>query len=707
MEPETVMKITSILNPKSIAVIGASHNPEKIGHQVLKNIVKAGYEGKIYPINPKGGEILGLKAYKSVLEVPDEIDLAVIVVPAKIVPQVVEESGQKGVKGLVIITSGFSEVGEEGRKLEEQVLEIARKYGMRIVGPNVVGVCNTKHKINASFAMGMPYEGEIALISQSGALGVALIGRTWIDRVGLSKFISIGNMADLNFSDFVEYLKDDDETKVIALYIEGVKDGRRFIEVSSETSKVKPVVALKAGLSQRGAAAAMSHTGSLAGSANVYKAAFKQAGVIMAEDLTDMFVKANALALCPKMQGDNWVIITNGGGVGVLSTDAGEKYGIPLPDIPEELKNKFRKCMPEFGSPKNPVDLTGMATEKEYKEAIKVALESEYVHGMVVLYCHTAHTDPMEIAKAIKEAIDESGGMKKPVVVSFIGGKEVYQALDWLKENKIPAYDAPELAVKALATIRHYTKWTERPLIKPTPPEGIDREKARKIIEKVLSEGREWLFEDEAKELLAAYGVRVTRVAMAKTEDEAVEYAKKIGFPVVLKIVSPDVVHKSDVGGVKVNIKNEEEVRKAYNEILENVKKHVPGARIEGILVQEMAPWGTEVIVGSTRDPQFGPTVMFGLGGIFVEILKDVTFRVAPIGTDEAKEMVKEIRGYPIIAGARGREPLDIDALTEAIVRISWLVYENPEIQELDANPIFLYRKGLMVADARIRVKRQ
>ncbi|HHC18855.1 MAG TPA: CoA-binding protein, partial [Euryarchaeota archaeon] len=520
-------------------------------------------------------------------------------------------------------------------------------------------------------------------------------------------FISIGNMADLNFSDFVEYLKDDNETKVITLYIEGVKDGRRFLEVSSETSKVKPIVALKAGLSQRGAAAAMSHTGSLAGSANVYKAAFKQAGIIMAEDLTDMFVKSNALALSPRMKGDNWVIITNGGGVGVLSTDAGEKYGIPLPDIPEELKNEFRKCMPEFGSPKNPVDLTGMATEKEYKEALKIALESDYIDGIVVLYCHTAHTDPLEIAKAVKEAIDESGGMKKPVIVSFIGGKEVYQALDWLKENKIPAYDAPELAVKALATIRHYTKWTERPLIKPTPPEDIDREKARKIIEKALSEGREWLFEDEAKELLAAYGVRVTRVAVAKSEDEAVEYAKKIGFPVVLKIVSPDVVHKSDVGGVKVDIKNEEEVRKAYNEIIENVKKHVPNARIEGILIQEMAPWGTEVIVGSTRDPQFGPTIMFGLGGIFVEILKDVTFRVAPIGADEAKEMVKEIRGYPIIAGARGHEPLDINALTDAIVRISWLVYENPEIAELDANPIFLYKEGLMIADARVRVKRQ
>ena len=706
MDPEIALKITKMLDPKSIAVIGASRNPEKIGYQVVKNLLNAGYEGKIYPVNPNADEILGLKAYPSVLDIPDDIDLAVIVVPAKIVPNVIEDCGKKGVNGLVIITSGFSEIGEEGKELEEKVVEIAKRYGMRIIGPNVVGICNTKHKVNASFAMGMPYEGEIALVSQSGALGVALIGRTWIDRVGLSKFISIGNMADLNFSDFVEYFKDDHETKVIALYIEGVKDGRRFLEVSAESSKVKPIIALKAGLSKRGASAAMSHTGSLAGSAEVYKAAFKQSGVIMAEDLTDLFVKANALALCPRMKGDNWVIITNGGGVGVLSTDAGEKYGIPLPDIPEELKNEFRKCMPEFGSPKNPVDLTGMATEKEYKEALKIALKSDFVDGIIVLYCHTAHTDPMEIAKAIKEAIDEEGGMKKPVIVSFIGGKEVYDAIDWLKENKIPAYDAPEMAVKALATIRHYTKWSERPLIKPKPPEGIDREKARKIIEKALSEGREWLFEDEAKELLASYGIRVTKMRIAKTEDEAAQYAREIGFPVVLKIVSPDVVHKSDVGGVKVDIKSEDEVRRAYNEILENVKRHVPNARIEGILVQEMAPWGTEVIIGSTRDPQFGPTVMFGLGGIFVEILKDVTFRVAPIEKEQAKEMIEEIKGYPIIAGARGRKPLDKETLADAISRVSWLVHENPEIIELDANPVFLYEKGLIVADARVRLRR-
>ncbi len=689
-----------IFKPKSVAIVGASRDPKAIGHQCVKNLIDSGYEGKIYPVNPKADEIAGLKCYHSITEIPDEVDIALIVVPAKYVPAVTEECGKKGVKGLVIIASGFSEVGRED--LEREVVDIAHKYGMRILGPNVVGIMNNPLKMNASFGPYLPYPGKAALISQSGALLIAMDARTWVDKVGISHMISIGNMADLDFADLIDYFNKDEDTNVISLYIEGVKDGRKFLNAAKNSKK--PIIALKAGTSKRGAAAAASHTGSLAGSTKIYEAAFKQGHIVWAENLDALFDETMALALQPPMSGDNLLIITNGGGVGVLATDAAEKYGVPIKDAPDDLKLLMFKHMPEFGNPKNPVDLTGMADRPEYEGSIRDALKHDWVDGVVVLYCETSFTDPQNIAEGIYKAYKDAG-VKKPIAVSLVGGERSVKAGEWLIEHGIPYYNSPHAAVRALAALRVYGRYLEK-ASKDFVPYKVDKEKVEAIIGKAKACGRSILTEPEAKEVFAAYGLPVPKGKMARNPEEAVKIARAVEYPVVMKIVSPNIVHKSDAGGVKVNIKSDDEVRKAYQEIIENAERYDPHAEIMGVYVQHMEPWGTETIIGSINDSQFGPTVMFGLGGIFVEILKDVTFRIAPFSKDEALDMVKEIKGYGILKGARGEKPRDIEAIADAVSRLSQLVWDFRDyISEVDANPVIVYEKGLSVVDARIILK--
>ncbi len=689
-----------IFKPKSIAIVGASRDPKAIGHQCVKNLIESGYEGKIYPVNPKADEIKGIKCYHSILDIPDEIDIALIVVPAKYVPAVAEDCGKKGVKGLVIIASGFSEVGR--KDLEDQVVEIAKKYNMRILGPNVVGIMNNPLKANASFGPYLPYSGKAALISQSGALLIAMDARTWSDKVGISHMISIGNMADLNFGDLIEYFNEDPDTNVISLYMEGVKDGRKFLEKSRNSKK--PIIALKAGVSQRGAAAAASHTGSLAGSTKIYDAAFKQGHVVRAENLDALFDETMALALQPPMKGDHLLIVTNGGGVGVLATDAAEKYGIPIKDAPDDLKLLMMKHMPEFGSPKNPVDLTGMADAQQYYGSVKDGLMHDWVDGVVVLFCETSFTDPLEISKNIKKAIEEAG-VNKPVIVNYTGGEASVKAGEWLIENGIPYYKSPDAAVRAIASLRTYGKYLEKEHTE-FEPYTVNKERVEAIIHRVLASERKILTEPEAKEVFAAYGLPVPKGKMAKSEEEAVKIAQAVEYPVVMKIVSPQIIHKSDAGGVKVNLNNDDEVRQAFHDIIENAKQYDPHAEIHGVYVQHMEPWGTETIIGSVYDKQFGPTVMFGLGGIFVEILKDVTFRIAPFSADESKDMISEIKGYKVLRGARGEKPRDLTALAEAISRLSQLVWDFREyIKEVDANPVMVYENGLKVVDARIILK--
>ncbi len=698
--------LNALLRPETIAVVGASSVPGKIGYTVLDNLIKCGYQGKIYPINPTATEILGLKVFPNIIEVPGKIDAAVITVPARLVPQVVEECGKKKVKGLIIITSGFAESGR--RDLEEQIVETAHHYGMCILGPNIVGTLSNSDKLNASFAPFLPLNGKASLVTQSGALLIAIDAATYTRNVGFDKLISIGNMADVNIADLVIWLDEDPNTTCISLYIEGLKDGRQFIDAGLKAHK--PIIALKSGVSAHGAAAAASHTGSLAGAAKVYGAAFQQAGVIQASDLSNLFDRTLALSLQPPMKGDNLIIITNGGGVGVLATDAAEKYGLPLKFAPEDVQTELKKYMPEFGSAKNPIDLTGQAGNEWYYDAVRYAIAQPWVDGMVVLYCETAMTNPTEIAHGIKKALNDSGITGKPVTVSFVGGEKSASAMTYLIKEGIPAYAAPDVAVNAMAALREYDNLRHMVSEAATPCAPSDQAAARAVIRRVREEGRNTLTEIEAKQVFSAYGLPITKTLLARTEAEAVKLAQKIGFPVVMKIVSPDILHKSDAGGVKVNIKDEASVHDAFRSILANARNYKAEASIHGIAIQEMAPWGTEVILGSVNDPTFGPTMMFGLGGIFVEVLKDVTFRVAPVSKGQAMRMLGEIRGAPILAGVRGESPRDREAMGNLLCNYSHMILElGDEIAESDANPVLVYEegKGLKVVDARIILKKK
>ncbi len=698
--------LDALMRPESVAIVGASSDPTKIGYTVVNNIILGGYQGKIYPVNPKADEILGHKAYPSLQDIPGPVDAAVITVPAKLVLSVVEDAGKKGVKGLIIISSGFGEVGN--KELEAELVRKAKEYGIRIMGPNIVGTLSNAEKLNASFAPLLPLVGKGALVSQSGALLIALDMATFTRKVGLEKLISIGNMSDVDFADLVEWLDKDDATSCISLYIEGFKDGRKFMDVAKKAKK--PVIALKAGVSAHGAAAAASHTGSLAGAAKVYGAAFQQAGVVQATDLNNLFDLSLALSLQPPMIGDNLVIITNGGGVGVLATDAAEKYDLPLKFVPKDVQDELKKHMPAFGSAKNPVDLTGMAGYDWYHDSVKFAYSHEWTQGLVVLYCETAMTNPIEIAEGIKKAIVDSGIKNKPVIVSFVGGEKSEKAMQWLVENEIPAYSAPDLAVHAISALREYARMKE---IVSEPEENlnnIDKDLALKVIKKAREDGRDSLTEIEAKEVFTAYGLPTTITKLAKSEEDAVFLANEIGYPIVMKIVSPEILHKSDAGGVKVNIKDDLSCREAYKTILKNAKAYKSDANIHGIAIQEMAPWGTEVILGSINDATFGPTMMFGLGGIFVEVLKDVTFRVAPVSKKSALRMIEEIRGAPILKGVRGEEPRDRIVLAETISRYAHMIVDlREEVSESDANPVLVYQegKGLKVVDARIILKKK
>ena len=701
-----------IFNPKSIAIIGASAKIGSIGNTVVQNLVDSKYAGKIYPINPNAPEICGIPAYKNIKDVPEEeVDLAVYTVPAKFVVSCARDAAQKKVKGHVVITSGFSEVGNHAD--EEELVKIAKESGGRVLGPNIVGLLLNSCNANASFAPSLPYRGHTALVSQSGALLIALDGTTFIRQFGCSSMVSLGNMSDVDFADTINYYAQDPDTNCVTLYVEGLKNGRAFIEAGRKAGK--PVIALKSGVSARGAAAAASHTGSLAGAVKIYDAAFNQAKIIRAMDLDEMLDCSQALAMQPPMRGENTLIITNGGGIGVLSSDAAEAHGIPLSAAPKDLQDELYKCMPSFGSPKNPVDITGGAGAKGYEDCIEIALKHPWVNSIAVLYCETATTKPAEIADAIKRGIEKVPEEKKgkPVVACFVGGIECQEAGKKLAaECSVPLYDNPRKALCALSALRKVAIFQDRKGDEFVPfADTVDsKAKAMAIIEGARKDGRTSLTEPEAKKLFAAYNLPVARTELARTPEEAVKLAHEVGFPIVMKIVSPDILHKSDAGGVKVNIKDDEGVLAAYNLIMENAKKYKADANIHGVVIQEMAPFGKEVIVGSVNDATFGPTVMYGMGGIFVEVLKDVTFRVAPFSLETANEMLPEIKSFPILKGTRGEKPCDIAALAEVMSRVSQLVSDlGDEIAETDANPVMVYEngKGLKVVDARIILKKK
>ncbi|MBT9150780.1 MAG: Succinate--CoA ligase (ADP-forming) subunit alpha [candidate division WS2 bacterium] len=688
-------------NPKSVAVIGVSRKPNKVGYVVFRNIIQYGFQGKVFPVNPKADEILGYKCFPDIIHIKEDIDLAVIVIPAKFVPSTIDECGKKGVKGVIVISAGFKETGYEGSQLEKEIVKIANRYNIRILGPNCLGIINTVSGLNASFAAGMPNKGSLALASQSGALLTSILDWALSEEIGFSEFVSLGNKADLNEIDFLRAWKDDPDSKVILLYLEGVRDGQEFINISREVGKVKPLIVIKSGGTSAGARAASSHTGTLAGADVAYGAAFHQAGIIRAQSIEEWFDFAVALASQPLPQGPRIGIITNAGGPGTMATDAIEKAGLRLATLNKNTVDLLIENLPPAANFYNPVDVLGDAQSDTYRISIEALLEDSNVDGVVAILAPQAMTDIVNISKAVGEA---SRKYNKPILCSFMGGREMKAGIDSLKKYSVPNYSSPERAISAFKVMVKYKQWKEMPYQTIKKIRG-DKRKVAEIISRARKESRVNLGEIEAKEIISAYGFTIPQSKLAKAKEEAVEFASSFNFPVVLKIASPDIVHKSDIGGVKVGITNEEELVKEFEDIIYRTKRLMPDALIFGINIQEMAT-GKEVIIGMKRDPQFGPLLMFGLGGIYVEILKDVSFRIAPIGEQDAKEMIEEIRAYPILSGVRGEKGVDIDSLINVLIALSSLSVDFPEIIELDVNPLMVKEKGMgaVAIDARLTI---
>ncbi|MEM2587486.1 MAG: acetate--CoA ligase family protein, partial [Candidatus Bathyarchaeia archaeon] len=676
-------------------------DPSKIGHGILRNLISGGFKGSIYPINPNADEILGLKCYGSVKDVPGEVDLAVIVVPAKVVPSVLEDCGVRGVRGVVVISAGFGETGSEGARLEREIVSICRRYGMRMQGPNCLGIISVQNRVNASFAPVMPPPGNIAFISQSGALGSAILSWAIRNEIGFTKFISLGNEADLNATDFIEALGEDEDTRVIGLYIEGVKEGGRFIEVARRVSRRKPIIAVKAGTTSAGIKAVSSHTGSLAGSETAFSAAFRKAGVIRVATVEELFNLVLAFSSQPLPKGRRVLIVTNGGGPGILAADACEKAGLDLPILEYDILEELRKSMPPHASLGNPIDVLGDADERRYRSAIEAGLRSHGIDGIIVILTPQVVTPSEKVAETLADIGRTSD---KPILASFMGFEETSPIIRTLKRGGIPNYAFPEQAVHALKAMYEYTLILNSPIEEEAPKVRIDVDRIREVIQHARSEGRKSLTIDESMIIADAAGIPMPRAAVARSREEAGRIADEIGYPIAMKIVSPDIIHKTDIGGVVLGIKSRADVEENYELLVRRTRTIMPRARILGVLVQRMVPRGREVIVGAVRDPQFGPLIMFGLGGIYVDFLRDVSYRLGPLTKSETAQMIEETKAYILLRGVRGEPPSDIDAVIDVILRISQVMAQVEEISEIEVNPLFVYESGEGCLGVDIRV---
>jgi acetyl coenzyme A synthetase (ADP forming)-like protein len=700
--------LETIFHPKSVAVVGTNKVKGTVPHDILDNILKADFDGIVYPVSPRETSIKGIKAYKYVVDVPDDIDLAILVFPSSVCHLALEQCGQKGIKAAIIISAGFKEVGETGLKREQQLVEIARKYDMSLIGPNCLGVINTAPgtKLNASFAREMPETGNIGFLSQSGALCTAVLDYAQAKHIGFSKFISFGNKADISEIDLLKYLMDDDETKVILMYLEEISDGRALISAAQEVinKSGKPILVLKAGRTEEGASAAASHTGSLAGQDDVCDAAFEQAGIIRCGDIEEMFNKAIAFAYQPAPLTEKVAIITNAGGPGVLTTDAAISNGLKLAKFSEETTKKFKKALPATANINNPVDVIGDARADRYVAAIQAAFNDEDVAGVFVILTPQSMTDIDNIAEEITKIAE---GQTKPIYASFMGEKDVASGIDILQKHKIPHYILPESMCSSFQAVYHFNNALKNRTHHFPELDDIQRNEAKKLMDKVMMNGRTFIPEVETIDILKTYGLPVPQGKLAGTADEAVKIADEIGYPVVMKVVSDQVIHKSEVKGIKLNIRSAQEVREAYKRIHDNVSAIMPDATIKGIYVIRMITGSEEVILGIKRDPAFGPVLMFGLGGIYVEIFRDISFGVAPLSHEEARRMIEQTRAYRILRGSRGHSPRDIDKIVDAIIRLGQLAIDYPQIQELDINPLFVLDEGQgsVIGDARMLLK--
>jgi len=690
------------LSPKSIAIIGASDKEGSVGRAITNNIMK-GYKGTIYPISPTRETVFGKKAYKSVLDVPGKVDLAVVVTKNTIVPSVLEECGKKKLRGAIVITAGFKEVDEEGAKLEQKLKDIAKKYKLQIIGPNCLGVMNLEPQtmMNSTFLKITPKSGEIALVSQSGAICAALVEDASAQGIGFSAVISMGNKADMSEIDILKMLAEHKQTKVIVIYLEDMGNGQEFLRVCKDITrkKKKPVLVLKSGRSPEGAKAAMSHTGALMGSDEIYDALLKQSGAIRVDTMEELFDYATAFSKQPLPMNGDLVIVSNAGGPAIISTDACSKLGIKMAKI-EEIRKKIDAVIPPWGSSRNPVDIVGDADFKRFENVLNEVLKHKNV-GSVISMCTPSAT--LNYDKLAEVIVSMSKKYKKTMLASLMGLDEGITNREILAKGDVPYYTYAEGSIRALKAMLTFTDWVKNSPGKITKF-NVKKNIVKKILDNAKKEKRSALLEEEGQEILRAYGFPLPASKLAKSKKEAVAASKKIGYPVVLKIASPQIIHKSDAGGVKVNLQNAKDVENAFDTIIKNAKKYNKKADIKGVLVVEMVKGGKEMIIGSKLEPGFGPVVMLGMGGIYVEVLKDVTFKLAPMTNIEADDMISSIKTKKILEGVRGEKPSDIKKLSECIQRLSQLVSDFNEIKELDMNPVLVMEKnkGCKVLDVRI-----
>ncbi|NLJ77320.1 MAG: acetate--CoA ligase [Peptococcaceae bacterium] len=697
-------ELASLFNPKSIAIIGASKSPGKIGNVIVKNMIDCGYKGKIIPVNPKESTIEGLPCYPDVNKIPEPVEMAVLSVPAGKSLEIATACGKKGLRYLVVITAGFKETGKEGLELERKLLEICRQYNMRMLGPNCVGLMDTHAPINATFAAGFPLKGEIAFISQSGAMVLSILDWSYQVGLGFSKFISLGNKADLTEADFIEDASEDPNTKVILCYIEDVEDGTHFLDVARRASRKKPIVILKSGTSQAGAQAASSHTGALAGSDLAYDTAFQQSGVIRAKNMSELFDLAVAFANQPIPQGDRVAVITNSGGPGIIATDNIEEKNLRMARFTKETIESLRNNLPAESNIYNPVDVLGDARANRFHYALQTVLADPGVDSAVVLVCPAAVAEPAETAKAMVGLRKEYP--HKPLFAAMMGGPRLGEGAKILSDAHIPCFTFPEPAITSISGMVSYSRIKNSTV--PSEQQtfnDLDLKTVKATLFDVKRDNRLVLLGSEAAEIISAYGIPAAPTILAINPEEAAAHADRLGYPVVLKIASPKILHKTDVGGVKVGLDSREKVSSGFVEIMDNVHRYLPHVAVYGVEVQKMMPKGIEIIIGMTRDIQFGPLLAFGLGGIYVNLLKDVSFRLADgLTQGEINSMIAETKAYTLLRGYRGEKPADIDAVLKIVGRVARLVSDFPEINEIDINPVFAYNQGASALDVKITI---
>lgn len=697
--------LDKIMKPKSIAVIGASTKPKTIGSEIMQRLRDYKFNGKIYPVNPKGGIIEGFQAYTSIEEVPGEVDLAVIVVNAKFVLDTIDQCHKKGIQGLCIITAGFKETGAEGAEMEKQLLAKVKEYGMRCVGPNCLGVLNTHPDVmmDATFAESLPIRGDIGFVSQSGALGGGILNILKDLNLGFAQFVSIGNQADINAETMLEYWENDDDVKQILLYMESIQNPSNFRKLATRITKKKPILALKSGRSAAGASAASSHTGSLAGADKAAAALLKQSGVIREFSLKNLFANAKAFSNCPIPKGNRVAIITNSGGPGIMATDAICEAGMQMAPITDETKAKLRSFLPSAASVKNPVDMIASAPIEHYMQTLETVIADENVDMIMVIYLPFLGLKDIDVAHALMEI--KAKNPSKPILGVFMTTNDFFEKISNMEVN-MPFYMYAEEAAEALCRLDQQRQWMQKPMGK-IPCYDVDRAKVEQIIKKSIVEGRDQLTTLESIDVLQAYGIRACKYGLATNVEEVVNLGNSIGYPVVMKMTSKTTSHKTDVGGVVVNIRSEEQLRNEYNALLKRLEEKGLLEGLEGVIIQEMVKGSREMVCGIATDPQYGPMMMFGLGGVFVEVMKDVNFRIAPLTDEDAMDMITSVKAYKLLQGARGTTPANINQIQETLLRLSQLVNDFKFIDELDINPLLISEKtgeGIAV-DGRIKVR--